>query len=92
MGELRLNAVRTDTDEVVDYIDLREPIDSSKIVRNRDALKERVAVSVGGATAGLVEIRTDSGSHLAPVDLPAYDQEHPVFGTFEPALRIVINE
>lgn len=91
MGEFRLNAVRTDTDEVIDYIDLREPIDSSKIVRNRNALKERVVIKLGGSVAGLVEVRVDSSSHLARVDLPSFEQESA--STLSPAeLSIVVNE
>lgn len=92
MGEFRINAVRTGTDEVIDYIDLREPVDAPKIMRSRDALKARVAVSLGCAAGGLVEIRTDINSRLEPVDLPAYDHEHPVFGTGEPHLRLVVSE
>lgn len=69
MGELRLNAVRTDTNESVDFIDLREPITADKITRGRDALKARVGLALGqDSLSGLIEIVPDTHSLPEPSD------------------------
>lgn len=69
MGELRLNAVRTDTKEQIDFIDLREPVNTDKLVRGRDTLKARITVKYGeGALTGLVEIQPDAALLPEPTD------------------------